>query len=198
MSGDATTLEFYTREAKAYADYASAEKRAPLLKTFAESLRPGGDVLDFGCGSGWAAARFNQMGFRAVGWDGSAGLAEEARSRYGVDVTVGQFQEFADRAAYDGIWVSFSLLHDTREAMPGNLSRLFLALRTAGKIYIGLKEGQGVHRDKLERMYTYFTEPEMRGLMEEVGFTGFSAKVEPGRGYDGAPSNSLHIFAERP
>lgn len=197
MGGDDATLSFYTREASAYAEYASAEKRSPLLIRFAESLPAGGDVLDFGCGSGWAANRFKGMGFQATGFDGSAGLAAEAKERYGVDVTVGRFEEFSADHAYDGIWASFCLLHDSREAMPGHLGRLNAALRPGGKIYIGLKEGEGRSRDSLGRLYTYFSEPEMKGLMETAGFTGFEAEIEPSTGYDGTPTNSMHIFATR-
>ena len=198
MGGDAQTLDFYSREAAAYAEYASAEKRSPLLIRFTESLPQGGEVLDFGCGSGWAANRFNAMGFRAVGFDGSAELAAEAKTRYGIDVTVGRFEEFAQTQAFDGIWASFCLLHDTREAMPGHLERLHRALRPGGQIYLGLKEGEGQHRDSLDRLYTYFTEPEMQGLMQAAGFTNFGAEIEPSVGYDGAAVNSMHIFAKRP
>lgn len=197
MGGDDQTLDFYTSEAKAYADYASAEKRSPLLIRFAESLPAGGDVLDFGCGSGWAANRFKSMGFHASGFDGSAGLAAEAKERYGVDVTVGRFEDFSADQAYDGIWASFCLLHDSREAMPGHLGRLQAALRPGGQIYIGLKEGEGRSRDSLGRLYTYFSEPEMSGLMDTAGFTGFSAEIESTTGYDGADVNSMHIFATR-
>lgn len=195
MGGDDQTLAFYTTEAEAYAEYASAEKRSPLLIRFAESLPPGGNVLDFGCGSGWAANRFRDLGLTSTGFDGSQGLADEAKRRYGVDVAVGRFEEFSAPGAYDGIWASFCLLHDSREAMPGHLARLHDALRPGGRIYIGLKEGEGRHRDSLGRLYTYFTEVEMRGLMTAAGFQDITAEIEPSTGYDGTAVNSLHLFA---
>ncbi|MEO1491176.1 MAG: class I SAM-dependent methyltransferase [Pseudomonadota bacterium] len=197
MSGDNKTLEFYTREASAYADYTSQEKRSPLLKRFAAFLPEGGDVLDFGCGSGWGANRFNEMGFRAVGFDGSEGLAAEARERYAVEVTVGRFDTFSAESAYDGIWASFCLLHDTREAMPGHLARLHRALRPGGAIYIGLKEGEGAHRDSLGRLYTYFGTDEMTGLLTAAGFGRIATETDQTTGYDGADVISLHIFAHR-
>ncbi|MEM9140892.1 MAG: class I SAM-dependent methyltransferase [Pseudomonadota bacterium] len=196
--GDAATLAFYTSEAEAYAEYTTAEKRSPLVKEFGGMLPAGGAVLDFGCGSGWAARRFREMGFSVLGFDGSAGLAAEAKRRYDIDVTVGRFEEFGDVDAYDGIWASFCLLHDSREALPGHLGRLFAALRPGGRIYIGLKEGEGRHRDSLGRLYTYFTQSEMQRLMEAAGFTGFTARTEPSTGYDGEPATSLHIYASRP
>lgn len=197
MAADPATLAFYSREAAAYATYASAEKRTPILIDFARSLPEGGDVLDFGCGSAWAANRFRELGFTATGFDGSEGLADEARARYGIDVTVGTFQDFADEAAFDGIWASFCLLHDTRAAMPGNLARLHRALRPGGALYLGLKEGEGEHRDSLDRLYTYFTEPEIRGLLADAGFRVTWLLSEPGKGYDGTEIHSLHVFAHR-
>ncbi len=197
MSGDDETLDFYTNRASEYAEYASQEKRSPLLIRFAELLPADAGVLDFGCGSGWAASRFKEMGLTTVGFDGSPGLAAEAKRRYGVDVTVGRFDEFADVDVYDGIWASFCLLHDSREAMPHHLGRLHLALKPGGVIYIGLKEGTGRHRDTLGRLYTYFTASEMDGLLRASGFHDISTDVEDGEGYDGTPAKMLHIFARR-
>ncbi len=197
MSGDQATLDFYTREASAYADYTSQEKRSPLLVRFAGFLPKGGDVLDFGCGSGWGANRFNEMGFQAVGFDGSEGLAAEARERYGVEVTVGRFDAFDADAAYDGIWASFCLLHDTRSAMPGHLSRLHRALRPGGAIYVGLKQGEGESRDSLGRLYTYFGADEMTGYLTDAGFGRIEIETDNTTGYDGADVISMHIFAHR-
>ena len=51
--------------------------------------------------------------------------------------------------------------------------------------------------DRLGRLYTYFTEDEMRTLLTAAGFTGIEADIEPSVSYDGTPANSMHIFATR-
>jgi SAM-dependent methyltransferase len=195
--GDAATLAFYTRSAAAYADYAAQEERSPRLARFAAMLPRGGDVLDFGCGSGWAANELNRMGLHATGVDGSAGLAAEARRRYGLDVAVGPFEQLDAQAAFDGIWAGFSLLHDRHAAMPGHLARLQRALRPGGVLYLGLKEGDGESRDSLGRFYSYFRETEISGMLAAAGFTVLSSEVEPARGFDGALVASLHVLARR-
>lgn len=195
--GDEATLAFYSREAKAYAQYVSNEADNPQLTRFASMVPPGGRVLDFGCGSGWAGARFADLGFDVQGFDGSEGLADEARRRYGLTVTIGRFESFLPDGTFDGIWASFCLLHDTRAAMAGHLKRLAGALLPGGALYIGLKEGEGEQRDSLGRLYTYFSEPEMCGLLSAAGFTSIEAATEPSKGYDGAPATSLHLFARR-
>lgn len=198
MGGDEETLEFYTREATAYAEHVLEELDKPWLSRFAAMVPAGGKVLDFGCGPGWAANWLNEQGFQVEAFDGSEGFAQEARQRYGLDVTVGRFEEFAAPLAhFDGIWCCFSLLHDTREAMPGHLERLAAALVPGGAFYIGLKEGTGAERDSIGRLYTYFGRAEMRGLLSAAGFTVESVETEEIAGFDGTPSTGLHIYAIR-
>ena len=88
MTADIETLAFYDGEATAYAAYASDKAERDSLARFAALLEPGTSVLDFGCGSGWATHEFAGRGFRVSALDGSAGLAAEARRRYGVVVRV--------------------------------------------------------------------------------------------------------------
>ncbi|MEM7742218.1 MAG: class I SAM-dependent methyltransferase [Pseudomonadota bacterium] len=198
MGGDDETLDFYTREATAYADHVLGELEKPWLPRFAAMVRPGGRVLDFGCGPGWAANWLVQQGFVVDAFDGSEGFAEEARRRYGLSVTVGRFEEFAAPLAhYDGIWCCFSLLHDTREAMPGHLGRLAAALAPGGAFYIGLKEGTEAERDTIGRLYTFFGRDEMRDLLADAGFDVIGIDSEDLAGFDGTPSTGLHIYARR-
>lgn len=197
MTADNETLAFYDGEAVAYATYASDKAERVWLKQFTGKLAPGTPVLDFGCGSGWAAHAFNRQGFPASAFDGSAGLAAEARRRYGVEVRVGRFEELDDAGLYGGIWASFCLLHDTREAMPGHLARLARALIPGGWLYLGLKEGTGESRDRLGRCYTYFGEAEIGGLLAEAGLAEPEITIEQAAGYDGSKTGMMHILARR-
>ncbi|MEL7152491.1 MAG: methyltransferase domain-containing protein [Pseudomonadota bacterium] len=195
--GDERTLAFYTREAPVYSDFAAGAEDSKFLTAFADSLQQGARIMDFGCGPAWAANRFREMGFQADGFDGSEGLAAQARDRYGIDVTVGPFEAFDAVGLYDGIWASFCLQHDSREAMPGHLKRLHRAMLAHGKLYVGLMSGEGHERDGHDRLYTYFTETEMRKLLDEAGFDVDSIAYKTGKRYDGSPVDELHIFATR-
>ena len=196
-SGDQETLDYYSAEARAYADRTAGEADSPSMARFTAMLPAGGAVLDFGCGPAWAAHRFQQQGFEVTAMDGSTGLAEEAMRRYGVVVTVGNFDEFSAEAAFDGIWASFSLLHDTRAAMPGHLQRLHRALRPNGALYIGLKEGTGEMRDSLNRRYTYFELSEMERLLTAAGFHLDHHDRDSVLGMDGVEAKCIHLFAHR-
>ena len=197
MTADSETLAFYDGEAAAYATYSSNKAERVWLARFAGRLAPGTRVLDFGCGSGWASHAFKGRGFRVSAFDGSAGLAAEARRRYGVEVRVGRFEELDEVGLFGGVWASFCLLHDTRDAMPGHLARLARALEPGGWLYLGLKEGAGESRDKLGRRYTYFGEAEIGGLLRAAGFPAPEITVEQSAGYDGTKTGMMHILARR-
>lgn len=195
--GDSATLAFYTREASVYSEFAAKAEDQTFVTAFAGMLPEGAKVLDFGCGPAWAAHRFRQMGFDADGFDGSQGLAEQAKQRYGIDVTVGPFEAFSALEVYDGIWASFCLQHDTREAMPGHLARLSQATKPGGALYIGLMEGEGHERDGHGRLYTSFQEDELRGLLSDAGISVERVDRKSGTRYDGSPVQEMHIFARR-
>jgi SAM-dependent methyltransferase len=196
MTANIKTLAFYDSEAAEYAPYAEKKAGRGWLARFAERLEPGTSVLDFGCGSGWAAHEFAARGFQVSALDGSAGLAAEARRHYGIEVRVARFEALGDVALHGGIWASFCLLHDTREAMPGHLARLHRALTPSGWLYIGLKEGEDMQRDGLDRRYTYFGEAEITALLRAAGFPAPEITIKASVGYDGSPVSSLHILAQ--
>ena len=194
---DHRTLGFYTREAVAYEDRADQHIGEAPLDRFASALPAGGDVLDFGCGSGWAAAHLRDAGFQVSAIDGSSGLAAVARERYDLDVTVMTFDAFQVEEEFDGIWASFCLLHADRADMPDHLLRLFTALRQGGLLYLGLKEGTGSRRDHLDRLYTYFGQTEISELLRASGFSDIRVIPFMASGLADADDPCLHIFARR-
>ncbi len=194
---DRQTLGFYDSHAAEYAAYSGAKADQAWLADFAGRLAPGGRVLDFGCGSGWAAAWLVDRGFAVDALDGSARLADEARRRYGIAVWVAEFSEFATERAYDGIWCSFALLHAPRDAIPGHIARLARALVPGGALYLGVKEGAGTARDRLGRRYTYVSEDELTRWCGEAGLTDLELHRERRNGYTGAQEVFLHLYALR-
>ena len=153
--------------------------------------------LIFGCGSGWAAGRFRDLGFEVDAIDGSEGLAAEAQARYGIKVSVASFDSLAAIDRYHGIWASFCLLHDSREAMPAHLCRLHRALHPGGLLYLGLKEGTGCRRDALDRFYTYFEQAEISGLLTKAGFNEPEIDCYSAPGMEGQDEPCMDIFVRR-
>jgi SAM-dependent methyltransferase len=198
MTADAATLAFYAREAPLYADFAAKAAETPYLTKFMSLLPAGASVLDLGAGAGWGAGRMQAEGFTVLAQDASPELLAEAERRYAVPTRLARFNELDDTAAWAGIWACFSLLHAPRAAMPDILARCHRALTPGGLIYLGLKAGEGELRDTLGRLYTHYTEDEIRGLLTAAGFTGIDTRLrDGGAGYDGTPTTALHVFARR-
>jgi SAM-dependent methyltransferase len=127
--------------------------------------------------------------------DASAEMVALAGRQAGVVARQALFEEVDAEAAYDGIWANFSLLHAPRAAMPGHLARLARALKPGGLFHIGLKTGTGEKRDAIGRLYTYYTGPEITGLVEAAGFTIRETRTGRSLGLDGALADWIVIEA---
>ena len=194
---DERTLAFYDENAEDYAQWSGPASPRGYLRKFMSLLPPDARVLDLGCGSGWASADMRDAGLTVASMDGSARMADEARRRHGIDVRVARFDALDDVAAYDGVWASFSLLHAPRAEMPANLARIRAALRPGGRLYVGLKEGEGEMRDTLGRFYALYRADELRALLDAAGFDEIEIRERASTGFDGTPSPILHGFARR-
>ena len=168
---DAKTIATYDAKAGDYADLVASNGPDQQLQDFMSLLPTGGHVLDLGCGPAIASAHMRDAGFTAHPVDASAGMVALAGEKYGFDARHMTFDDLDDVAVYDGVWANFSLLHAAREMLPTHLAAIATALRTSGVFHIGMKTGTGSDRDKIDRMYTYVSVPELTGLLETAGFT---------------------------
>lgn len=196
-AADAATIAFYDANAEDYAAAATCPEGFEHLARFMADLPPGGSVLDFGCGEGWAAGRLAAEGFDVLGIDASESLLAIAGARPGVKVRQALFEDLDERRAYDGVWASFSLLHAPHATLPGHLARISRALRPAGRLYLGLKEGTGEKRDRLGRRYSYFTAEEVSAHLDAVGFAPPEIDRIEGRGMTGDVEFFLHFHTRR-
>ncbi|MGJ8622876.1 MAG: class I SAM-dependent DNA methyltransferase [Yoonia sp.] len=168
---DARTIALYNEKASEYADAFADEKPDASLQSFLDLMPKGARVLDLGCGPGRASAYMRDAGLVPDPLDASEGMIALARDRYGLDARQGTFDDIAGTAIYDGVWANFSLLHAPRADLPRYLAAIGQATKTGGTLHIGMKTGEGTHRDALSRLYTFVTVPELRGLVEGAGFT---------------------------
>lgn len=197
MSSDPKTLAVYNAKAADYAALTESEARDKQLAAFIADMPPGGHVLDLGCGPGQSAAEMARHGLKVTATDASAEMVALAAAREGVNAHVATFDDIAGEALYDGIWANFSLLHAPREDMPRHLSAIARALKPGGRFHIGIKTGTGSKRDPLGRLYTYYTEPELTGLLQGAGLTPFAANRGTSKGLDGVEAGWLTLAARR-
>jgi len=195
LSVDRQTVDLYTEKAADYAARFHSDEPSPRLEAFIDALPEGGHALDLGCGTGSAAARMRDRGLTVTAIDASPGMAALARERFGLDVTVGTFDDVTGSDIYDGIWASFSLLHADRADMPRHLAAIHRALKPGGRFVIGLKSGEGTRRDALGRRYTYYTEDELKDLLAAAGFTPEKTETGSGKGLDGTVAPWIVVTA---
>ncbi|TCP40552.1 class I SAM-dependent methyltransferase [Rhodovulum marinum] len=198
MTGpDAETLAVYSARASDYSEIHHGDVAQSVLTAFIGALPPGGAALDLGCGPGWGAAAMRDAGLSVTAMDACPEMARVARDRYGLTVQVGSFDDLDFRAAFDGVWASFCLLHAPRAALPRHLSAIHCALRPGGRVMVAMKLGTGEARDSIGRLYTYVTRDELRGLLGAAGFAPEAEVTEPSVGFDGTPCDVIFLTARR-
>lgn len=185
MSDD-ETLKVYGDKAAEYADMLKdVVAKDPQLAAFIADIPAAGSVLDLGCGPGDFAAEMARAGLVVTAYDPVPEMVEMASAHAGVTARQATFDDLNAENEYDGVWANFSLLHAARADMPRHLTQIASALKPGGRFHIALKSGTGSIRDPLGRFYTYYTDGELTGLLEEAGFTVTDRTTGSGKGLDG-------------
>lgn len=193
MKADRETIAVYDARAQDYADMVAQEKH-PGLDAFLSVVPSGSHVLDLGCGTGAMSRKMMDAGLTVDATDASASMVALAVER-GVPARQAVFSDLAAVGVYDGIWANFSLLHAPREDFPIHLASIHRALKPGGHFHIGLKLGTGAKRDGIGRFYTYYTEGELDGYLNEAGFTPITRKLGEGRGLDGTRAPWIWVLS---
>lgn len=194
MSDD-ETLGVYARKAAEYAGLTKSAKTDRHLAAFLEAVPQGGHVLDLGCGPGYAAGAMAEAGLSVLATDAVAEMVALAAQHPGVEARQQSFDGPLEADSFDGIWANFSLLHAPRDAMPGHLAHLRKALKKGGFFHIGMKLGTGSKRDAIGRLYTYYTEDELVGLLETAGLTVTDRSFGRDVGLDGTEADWICLLA---
>ena len=77
----------------------------------------------------------------------------------------------------------------------GHRARIAAALKPGGRFHIGVKTGTGSARDSLGRFYTYYTEDELTGLLQDAGLTVFDRAEGTDPGLSGVPEHWICLAA---
>jgi ubiquinone/menaquinone biosynthesis C-methylase UbiE len=112
-------------------------------KQFIKAMPNGAKILDCGCGPGQDSEVFAKLGFNVTGIDITPEFVEMAARR----VPEANFIQMDMMAinlppdTFDGVWVSFSLLHIHQTDVPKVLSNLRNIMKANGKMMIALHRG---------------------------------------------------------
>jgi len=191
---DKRTIGVYDSQAEKYSELVSTTAPDADLQAFIDAVTPGGRVLDLGCGPGNSAAMMRDAGLEVSASDASAEMVRIARDTHGIDAQLARFDELTAVNLFDGIWANFSLLHAPKPEMPAHLAAIKRALKPGGIFHIGLKIGQDTARDKIGRLYSYYEEDELMGLLNEAGFTPRVPRFGAGKGLDGSMAACIIVL----
>ncbi len=196
MKPDNFTIGVYDKKSEEYRQMRKTKGELQLEVNFANCIKKGGTVLDYGCGPGWSAGYFADQGLVSHAFDASGSMVELARKHPKVKAWKSSFDTFSAPNTYDGIWANFSLLHATRTEMPVLLQSIHEALTPRGKFCIGLKLGKGELRDSLGRFYSYYEEEELRLLLKNAGFNWQSHCHGESKGLDGKNAKWISVLTD--
>ena len=194
---DTQTMQAYAQNIDAYKALVEDTPENPHLDRFLALLADEADTLDLGCGVGHASAVMRDRGFVITCMDASPDMIDAAQQLHGLTVLQRNFTDLDARDAFDGIWASYSLLHAPKSEMPGNLQRIYTALRAGGTCYIGLKLGDSEERDAVGRFYAYYTEQALAELLRAAGFDILDCRIDESRGMLGKMDKGLHFMLRK-
>lgn len=162
------SVAYYDANAQAYFAGTVEADVAPLRSRFLAHVRPGGTILDAGCGSGRDALAFADVGYKVTAFDASQSMVELARHHTGLAVQHMAFADVGWHQDFDGIWASASLLHVARDDLPEVFGKFAAALRPGGAWYLSMKHGTTTRRVE-GRTFTDVTEDEVKELVTAHG-----------------------------
>ncbi|RJP38482.1 MAG: class I SAM-dependent methyltransferase [Desulfobacteraceae bacterium] len=181
-----TAIDYYRTHWAQYHDKTINIDPAGFLSGFVRHLRHGDHVLDVGCGSGRDLLWLKQRGFSVTGFDASPGLAELARRHAGCLVIEGDFETFDFQAlSVDAVLMSGSLVHLPHDRLAPALSNIVNALRKTpeARVYLSLKEGEGLSRHTHNRIYYLWQDQDIRSIFADLGLTVLeTSRSESARG----------------
>jgi len=176
---DPRTVSYYSANAKDVADrYESVQ--SPLAGYFSKVFRPGGKILDIGCGSGRDMAELTRQGYSAYGIDATPELVQLAQELH---------PELTDRVSqavlpdfevpfggnFDGVLCSAVLMHiDTADLLTAALS-IKRCLKANGRLLISIPSQRPdlteAERDGNGRLFKSHTTADLSLIFEGLGFT---------------------------
>lgn len=145
---------------------------------FLSTTKPGGLILDLGCGAGRDMAWFESQGATAVGSDLSAGMLAQARLQaHGSLVQADMRRLPFQTGRFQGVWCCAALLHLPKVDAPRALAEVHRILAPESTLFLAVQEGIGegwertTRYDKpIERFFARYRAEEMTTLLVDSGF----------------------------
>jgi SAM-dependent methyltransferase len=178
------------------------------LTRFADMIRAYGlgalPVIDVGCGPGFDAAFFREVGLSAIGLDLSLAMMMTGRPELGGDYIQADMRHLPLASSVGGLWAGASLLHLPRREVPAVLHNFNDVLTPGGLLYLSLKAGRGdewtleSHGVPLPRYFVYWQPETLDRVLRQAGFRIVDGWLSPsGQAKSGPGADWLIRFARK-
>lgn len=176
------TLEHYNQHAEDFwqgtKDHDVNQNIEALLKYIKGN--PPFTILDFGCGPGRDLKTFSTLGHVAIGLEGSARLAEMARTYSGCEVWEQDFLKLdlpANR--FDGVFANAALFHVPSQELPQVLGELQATLKPDGVLFSSNPRGENEEGWQGQRYGAYHDLETWRRFVTNAGFVELTHYYRP-------------------
>lgn len=162
------TISYYDKNTADFIQTTQTIDFHEIQELFLSYLPKNASILDFGCGAGRDTKYFLDHGYQVCAIDGSVELCKAASTYTGICVKRMLFQDLDEQNRYDGIWACASILHLKKDELPEMLTKLCIALKAQGILYLSFKYGtfEGMRNG---RYFTDLTEESFHALLDETG-----------------------------
>ncbi|MBR2835985.1 MAG: class I SAM-dependent methyltransferase [Coriobacteriales bacterium] len=164
------TIDYYNNNAESFISGTLNADMSDCRNRFLRYVKPGGRILDAGCGSGRDSLAFLKEGYHVDAFDASEAMCCFASELLGFTVDCKRFEELTGESEYDGIWACASLLHVRNKDLPDVMLRLKNLLKPKGILYASFKEGS-YEREKNGRVFNDMTEDACKCLFQNTRLT---------------------------
>ena len=142
----ARTLAHYDQHAHSYWEGTRDHDVSQNIDALLQSIEapPPFELLDLGCGPGRDLKTLTALGHRATGLEGSAQLAELARTNSGCEVLEQNFLALKlPSSHFDGVFANAVLFHVPTQELPRILRELHATLKPGGRALQLQSSGRG-------------------------------------------------------
>jgi 2-polyprenyl-3-methyl-5-hydroxy-6-metoxy-1,4-benzoquinol methylase len=131
---------YYNRNYKTYICETESIDMSVFYGIFLKYVKPKGNILDLGAGSGRDSRFFLNKGFYVHAIDSSLAMVKHMKSFMGENVLHEAIETFEPIIKYDGIWASASLVHVKKIDIEGVILKYISYLNHKGIFYMSFKK----------------------------------------------------------
>ena len=178
----ARTLAHYDQHARSYWEGTRDHDVSQNIDALLQSIEapPPFELLDLGCGPGRDLKTFTALGHRATGLEGSAQLAELARTNSGCEVLEQNFLALKlPSSHFDGVFANAVLFHVPTQELPRILRELHATLKPGGVLFTSNPRGEGQEGWNGDRYGAFHDWQTWRDFVGAAGFVELSHFYRP-------------------